>query len=1357
MSNDDKKLTSEQFTELERLDKAEDRTGFYIKYNEYTGVDQALEMAQISSFSGALGGIAEAANIFIQNDYPDLYPKEGVIALSRKIQSKIFDAVKTSYNDPKKGGVLSGLEMVEIAGEVWKKHKLAEQFPGGIEIALEKLFDSKYAESRKDGNWVKNLKEDLGKVFSEGTVYDIKGAYEYYTTNDYGRKLSEFEGSSLYKKHLSSDFSSIYFTDEKTGMHVYVEESGVQKVGNSYLIEGGNIGEIAKRLDLSVDRLEEHHITDIDVFGRAITKRSYVISPEKPQIAYEKFYIAQEFSSWEHELTEERHTPLDKFNKGYTAISYSETQEYQVKEGDTLWWIAKSYGSSVDEILNIPGNSHLLSNRYIDKLGRDNIKLDIDDRVLVPLDKSFNPTSKEWWVGSMNAYFAQAKSKPSFLTHNFENGNFRDLHDFQGKVVFGHLNWQAKMSSFKDDHNAIIDNFKQEYDRQFSKYQVGWTKALSEWKTPNNDLDYSNFEIPVTKDYPKEIGGSSAKMQKSNWNHINYERYETPKTSKEGGGVNWSVLAKVAGAAVSIMFGYSIPLPILPIAIDLKGDGIDFIDISSSTALYDFTGDGLRELTAWVGVEDALLAIDYNHDGMISEPKELSFKLWSEKAKSDLEGLKEFFDSNQDGKFDKDDTRFNEFFVWQDINQDGISNIDELKTLSEVGIKSIVLNDPVSFNDWKINKKSNVIVKNAAKIIWDDKNNSETKAEAEAEGLAYDIGLEYADGVSGYSEDHEMGTIKRTNGEEISVFKSDRNEEVSLKLNEIGFNAAFGGKLNDFFNGSGKLGVIVDAKEGNDTMIGSDKGDWLKGGMGKDEYKAGLGHDILIIDEEDKNIDGGEGFDIAISNAISRYITIDLEESNLEGYVSNSPGISKSRHNSNSKEVLGDYITAKSAKNGVVIIGGDGDDYLESGDGNDFVVGGYGKDRIKTNNGNDTVIIDPLDIENPYSIQKYSMEGIDTGEGFDTISIAGGWYMSDSKALIFDVSNVNVERVLGNYNNKIIYNGNKDMIIAAGNIKSGKGNDVLIPLGNTNIEGGGGSDVYLIGSDIDHINILNKENNGNGMNAILLHSSIKQEDIYFSFNEFHYALEISSYTKKLSFQLLVSNWLKGKKYQNYEFILNGEDKTIAKRLVVKAQNCELSLKKYLPCSEDFRLENSNEWTVFTADGNDKVGGGDKNDFIHSGGGNDQVIGWEGDDVLNGGKGNDILKGWKGNDTYIYHKGEGNDIILDDYQYYIDNIKKEGNAGTDTIYFGYGIHPNQIVLTTNDIRIINNYEVAKGDLLIKVYQEQNSDITESYLVVQKWKNTYNKVEYLKFEEGGLSFDISSCTDFNNIHLDKLASC
>ncbi|MNE74860.1 hypothetical protein D3C80_1709680 [compost metagenome] len=49
------------------------------------------------------------------------------------------------------------------------------------------------------------------------------------------------------------------------------------------------------------------------------------------------------------------------------------------------------------------------------------------------------------------------------------------------------------------------------------------------------------------------------------------------------------------------------------------------------------------------------------------------------------------FDTNNDGLLSAEDARWSEFRVWQDINQNGISEAGELSTLDQLGIKYINL------------------------------------------------------------------------------------------------------------------------------------------------------------------------------------------------------------------------------------------------------------------------------------------------------------------------------------------------------------------------------------------------------------------------------------------------------------------------------------------------------------------------------------------------------------------------------------------------------------------------------------------------------------------------------------------
>jgi hypothetical protein len=133
-----------------------------------------------------------------------------------------------------------------------------------------------------------------------------------------------------------------------------------------------------------------------------------------------------------------------------------------------------------------------------------------------------------------------------------------------------------------------------------------------------------------------------------------------------------------------------------PVVLDLDGNGIDVTPLSASTAWFDMSGTGERLPTAWVGAHDGLLAIDLGADGaagpdgFIDQAKEINFTLWAG-TNSDLQALRQVFDTDHDGQLDAGDTRWNEFRVWINADSDGVSKPSELKTLSGLGITSIDL------------------------------------------------------------------------------------------------------------------------------------------------------------------------------------------------------------------------------------------------------------------------------------------------------------------------------------------------------------------------------------------------------------------------------------------------------------------------------------------------------------------------------------------------------------------------------------------------------------------------------------------------------------------------------------------
>lgn len=132
-----------------------------------------------------------------------------------------------------------------------------------------------------------------------------------------------------------------------------------------------------------------------------------------------------------------------------------------------------------------------------------------------------------------------------------------------------------------------------------------------------------------------------------------------------------------------------------PIVLDLDGDGIETLAHNKTKgAMFDFDADGLKHATGWVKSDDGILVFDRNGDGLINDGREVfgdsTLKADGSLAKHGFEALADL-DSNADGYINQNDDAYKLLKVWQDKNQDGISQADELKTLEELNIQSLNL------------------------------------------------------------------------------------------------------------------------------------------------------------------------------------------------------------------------------------------------------------------------------------------------------------------------------------------------------------------------------------------------------------------------------------------------------------------------------------------------------------------------------------------------------------------------------------------------------------------------------------------------------------------------------------------
>jgi VCBS repeat-containing protein len=130
-----------------------------------------------------------------------------------------------------------------------------------------------------------------------------------------------------------------------------------------------------------------------------------------------------------------------------------------------------------------------------------------------------------------------------------------------------------------------------------------------------------------------------------------------------------------------------VALQVLPVIIDLNRDGV----LSYGQVSMDVNGDRHLDTTKWAGSQDGVLVWDKYVDGLVHDNSQYAFSQYGAAGSTDLQGLAAVFDTNHDGVFDAQDVQFSEFKVWQDANQNGVSDAGEVRSLADVGINAIHL------------------------------------------------------------------------------------------------------------------------------------------------------------------------------------------------------------------------------------------------------------------------------------------------------------------------------------------------------------------------------------------------------------------------------------------------------------------------------------------------------------------------------------------------------------------------------------------------------------------------------------------------------------------------------------------
>ncbi len=773
-----------------------------------------------------------------------------------------------------------------------------------------------------------------------------------------------------------------------------------------------------------------------------------------------------------------------------------------------------------------------------------------------------------------------------------------------------------------------------------------------------------------------------------------------------------------------------------PIVLDLDGDGIQTVG-QDQNFHFDIDANGFAEKTGWVSGTDGFLVRDLNADGTINSGAELfgnhTLLESGDRAANGYEALKEL-DVNSDGLIDHEEAVAAGLKIWTDTNSDGISQASELRSLEEAGVAVIETEyDNTSEDDGlgnTIRQRASAITLEGETIdtadVWFGANRTITKEintvpvseevaalpDAQAFGnvaslhqaMMADEALKALVEQYVAASDSEKAALlqpivyKWTGSEDTNPNSRDEYGHVYMDARKVvtlenligrGYDSGQGG---NHVQGPQAAGILKAEYARFEAYVGAQL-------LSQTTYKDAYAQISLSYNQTTNKF--APDFSGFITN-LQEHVAAGEEEyvigtlNVLSGLDNYSSQLREIRLYVKSDGVLAEYFAD------AVFHGTDGEDTINGTSGDDFIRGDKGNDILSGGRGND--------------VYKYA-----TGDGSDQISDSSG-----NDILSFDegitLENISVSRDA------------TSLFITLLN-EQGEETDSVIQINNTfNTNGAiaeSGIEQFRFhdGSAISLKDLIDKK----------ISKAITDGDDFIYGTELHDQLDGLAGNDYLYAGAgddtveggLGNDFIQGGSGSDTLSGGDGNDLIAAEAgddvLEGGAGDDELSGG----AGADILRGGIGNDTLDGGDGDDQLYGGEGNDTLSVRFGNNALSGDGGDDTLkveryngynqrtaqntfSGGIGNDRLEGYSSADTYLFNRGDGQDVINDDgYASY---------GGADKIVLGEGILREHVTVT------------REGNHIVLLIAGPAGVADDRITIEHAFTNSNYKIETVEFADG-----------------------